>query len=146
MGLVPNISLEIFFKKNALCLIFFTSMGLYPNISLETFFKKTHFLKSFYKYGVISKHFFGNIFQKTHFFKMFYKYGVISKHFFGNIFQKKHTFLRNIDCFMCFKNIHASCLRGGRRNLPNCPGPSPSRPGKKYPVRVNPSLRYIYIY
>ena len=52
-------------------------------------------------------------------------------------------FLTNIVYFVCFKNINASCLRGGRRNLPNCPGPSPIAPRKKYPLRVNPSLRSL---
>ena len=62
---------------------------------------------------------------------------------------KNSTFLRNIVYFVCFKNINASCLRGGRRNLPNCPGPSPIAPRKKIPRAgkpLTPIYIYIYIY
>ena len=96
----------------------------------------------FYKYGVSSKHFFGNIFQKPHFLSFFTSM-VLYPNISLEIFFKKRTFLRNIDCFMCFKNIHASCLRGGRRNLPNCPGPSPSRPGTKI-TRAGKPLTPMY--
>ena len=51
----------------------------------------------------------------------------------GFFFIKNITFLRNVVYFVCFKNINASCLRGGRRNLPNVLAPVPSRPGKNTP-------------
>ena len=87
-------------------------------------------------------------FQQSYFFQKSYKiqawsgYRRARRVFF---FIKNNTFLRNIAYFVCFKNINASCLRGGRRNLPNCPGTSPIAPRKKYPVRVNPSLRFELI-
>ena len=84
--------------------------------------------------------------KKIHFCKKSYKIQAWSGYRRarrGVFFLKNSTCLRNIVYFVCFKNINASCLRGGRRNLPNCPGTSPIAPRKKYPVRVNPSLRFI---
>ena len=57
---------------------------------------------------------------------------------------KNNTFLRNIFYFVFFKNNEALFLRGGRRNRPNCPGPSPIAPRKKIP-RAGKPLTPIYL-